>query len=104
MKKYKIGIYEKALPKNITWQERLSLAKACGFEFIEMSIDESNDRLSRLNWTKSERIALHQSIIQSGITIPSMCLSAHRRFPFGSKDKKFVKNPLKLWKKPLIFR
>lgn len=88
MKKYKIGIYEKALPKNITWQERLSLAKACGFEFIEMSIDESNDRLSRLNWTKSERIALHQSIIQSGITIPSMCLSAHRRFPFGSKDKK----------------
>lgn len=57
MKKHKIGIYEKALPKNITWQERLSLAKACGFEFIEMSIDESNDRLSRLNWTKSERTA-----------------------------------------------
>lgn len=43
MKKHKIGIYEKALPKNITWQERLSLAKACGFEFIEMSIDESNE-------------------------------------------------------------
>ncbi|AXP38695.1 TPA: L-ribulose-5-phosphate 3-epimerase [Haemophilus influenzae] len=101
MKKHKIGIYEKALPKNITWQERLSLAKACGFEFIEMSIDESDDRLSRLNWTKSERIALHQSIIQSGITIPSMCLSAHRRFPFGSKDKKIRQKSFEIMEKAI---
>ena len=43
MKKYKkIGIYEKALLKNITWQERfISTHKSMGFEFIEMSIDEA---------------------------------------------------------------
>ncbi|PRJ63451.1 L-ribulose-5-phosphate 3-epimerase, partial [Haemophilus influenzae] len=67
----------------------------------DRSIDESNDRLSRLNWTKSERIALHQSIIQSGITIPSMCLSAHRRFPFGSKDKKIRQKSFEIMEKAI---
>src|SRR5699024_12544582 len=26
------------------------------------------------------------AMIQTGVAIPSMCLSAHRRFPFGSRD------------------
>lgn len=86
MRKHKLGIYEKALPKDISWQDRLSIAKACGFDFVEMSVDETNERLSRLDWSKTQRIELVQSIINSGITIPSMCLSGHRRFPFGSRD------------------
>ncbi|HHT7856786.1 L-ribulose-5-phosphate 3-epimerase [Pasteurella multocida] len=87
MRKHKIGIYEKALPKNISWQDRLSIAKACGFDFVEISIDETDERLARLDWTKKERIKLAKAIISTGITIPSMCLSAHRRFPFGSRDE-----------------
>ncbi|MEE6030509.1 xylulose 5-phosphate 3-epimerase, partial [Avibacterium paragallinarum] len=49
MRKHKLGIYEKALPKNLSWQDRLSIAKACGFDFVEMSIDETDERLSRLD-------------------------------------------------------
>ncbi|MFD1806671.1 L-ribulose-5-phosphate 3-epimerase [Pasteurella oralis] len=87
MRKHKIGIYEKALPKNLSWQDRLSTAKACGFDFVEISIDETDERLARLDWTKAERIELVTAIISTGITIPSMCLSGHRRFPFGSRDE-----------------
>ncbi|MCW9717164.1 L-ribulose-5-phosphate 3-epimerase [Avibacterium sp. 21-599] len=87
MRKHKLGIYEKALPKNISWQDRLSIAKACGFDFVEISIDETDERLSRLDWSKAQRLELVQAIINTGITIPSMCLSAHRRFPFGSHDE-----------------
>ncbi|MGC6248500.1 L-ribulose-5-phosphate 3-epimerase [Bisgaard Taxon 45] len=86
MRKHKIGIYEKALPKHISWQDRLSIAKACGFDFVEISIDETDERLARLDWTQKERIQLVKAIISTGTTIPSMCLSAHRRFPFGSRD------------------
>ncbi|MDP9500064.1 L-ribulose-5-phosphate 3-epimerase [Bisgaard Taxon 45] len=86
MRKHKIGIYEKALPKHISWQDRLSIAKACGFDFVEISIDETDERLARLDWTQKERIKLVKAIISTGTTIPSMCLSAHRRFPFGSRD------------------
>ncbi|MFY1027507.1 xylulose 5-phosphate 3-epimerase [Actinobacillus seminis] len=88
MRKHKLGIYEKALPKNISWQDRLSIAKVCGFDFVEISIDETDERLARLDWTKEERIELVKAIITTGVTIPSMCLSGHRRFPFGSRDEK----------------
>ncbi|WP_288474238.1 L-ribulose-5-phosphate 3-epimerase [uncultured Pantoea sp.] len=81
-----LGIYEKALPANLTWPERLALAKACGFDFVEMSVDETDARLARLNWSKEQRLSLVNAMIETGVTIPSMCLSGHRRFPFGSHD------------------
>ncbi|WP_443090213.1 L-ribulose-5-phosphate 3-epimerase [Basfia succiniciproducens] len=87
MRKHKLGIYEKALPKGISWQDRLSIAKACGFDFVEISIDETDERLARLDWTLEQRIELVSAIIKTGVTIPSMCLSGHRRFPFGSHDE-----------------
>ena len=64
VRKHKLGIYEKALPKNISWQDRLSIAKACGFDFVEISIDESDERLARLDWLKKERIKLVKAIIK----------------------------------------
>ena len=45
-----LGIYEKALPVDVSWQERLTIAKDLGFDFVEMSIDESDARLARLDW------------------------------------------------------
>jgi L-ribulose-5-phosphate 3-epimerase len=81
-----IGIYEKALPAALSWPERLQLARECGFDFVEMSIDESDVRLSRLDWDQAERRRLVQAVMDSGVRIPTMCLSGHRRFPFGSHD------------------
>ena len=86
MRKHPLGIYEKALPPNLNWSERLALAKACGFDFVEISIDESDERLQRLDWSQTERREVAMAILDSGIRIPTMCLSGHRRFPFGSRD------------------
>ncbi|TNH08590.1 L-ribulose-5-phosphate 3-epimerase [Testudinibacter sp. TR-2022] len=88
MRKHKLGIYEKALPKQLSWQDRLSIAKACGFDFVEISIDETDERLARLDWSKAQRLEIVKAVLETGITIPSMCLSGHRRFPFGSHDQK----------------
>ena len=81
-----LGIYEKALPKNISWKERLILAKKLGFDFLEMSIDETDERLERLEWTQIERQEITAAIYETGIKIYSICLSGHRRYPFGSSD------------------
>lgn len=81
-----IGIYEKALPKNITWPERLELAAELGFDFIEMSIDETDERLERLNMSDEEIQHIRESCEKNKIRINSICLSGHRRFPFGSSD------------------
>ncbi|HGF7276473.1 TPA: L-ribulose-5-phosphate 3-epimerase [Enterococcus faecium] len=81
-----IGIYEKALPKDISWKERFRLVKELGFDFIEMSIDETDERLARLDWTEEEIAQLREEMFASGVRINSICLSGHRRFPFGSED------------------
>lgn len=90
MRSHPLGIYEKALPAGLSWSERLALAKACGFDFVEMSVDETDHRLSRLDWSIEERLALVRATLETGISVPSMCLSGHRRFPFGSHDPAVV--------------
>lgn len=81
-----LGIYEKALPRGIGWRERLVAAREAGYDFVEMSIDESDERLARLDWSRSARLDFHRAVREEGVPVPSMCLSAHRRCPFGSAD------------------
>lgn len=50
-----LGIYEKALPAGEDWLTRLQLAGELGFDFVEMSIDESDSRQARLDWSSAWR-------------------------------------------------
>lgn len=97
-----MGIYEKALPKGITWAERFRLTKELGFDFIEMSIDETDERLARLDWTEEETAQLREAMFQSGVRINSICLSGHRRFPFGSKEPEKREIARKILEKAIV--
>ncbi len=79
-----IGIYEKAFPAEYSWEQILASAKQAGYDFVEMSIDESSERLGRLNWSRSERAALRQAIFNSEVPVWGIGISAHRKFPLGS--------------------
>lgn len=81
-----LGLYEKALPAEWPWERRLSAARELGFDYMEISIDETDERMARLRWNKAERKALRDLTDRLDMPIRSMCLSAHRRFPFGSAD------------------
>jgi L-ribulose-5-phosphate 3-epimerase len=86
MYKMPIGLYEKALPPELSWEERLAAAGMAGYEFVEISIDESDERLSRLDWSTSQRTALRRAIEDTGIRVMTMCLSGHRKYPLGSHE------------------
>lgn len=94
-----IGIYEKATPKQFTWLERLQYAKELGFDFVEMSVDESDARLARLDWTKEERLAVVKAIYETGVRIPTICFSGHRRYPLGSNNPELEAKSLEIMKK-----
>lgn len=83
---YLLGMYEKATPSDLTWEERLAVAGVSGFDFVEMSIDESDARLERLAWDAAERRALVELMGSTGVPIRSICLSAHRKYPLGARD------------------
>ena len=55
MKPYTLGLYEKAMPKELEWEEKLVEAKQAGFDFLEVSIDETDEKLERLNMDSSSR-------------------------------------------------
>ncbi|WP_210472065.1 L-ribulose-5-phosphate 3-epimerase [Vibrio crassostreae] len=84
--RHRVGLYEKALPNELSWEDKLSTTKELGFDFLEISVDESDERRSRLDWNDEEVYALRRLCEKHGIPLQSMCLSAHRKFPFGSAD------------------
>ena len=79
------GIYEKALPGG-SWSTMLEDAGRGGFDFVEMSIDESDERIARLSWPRETRRDLARESSRQGIPIFSICLSGHRRFGLGSAN------------------
>ncbi len=81
-----LGLYEKALDPVCTWKESLEKTKVLGFDYMEISIDENDERIDRLYWPADKVEALRRTSYETGVALMSMCLSAHRRFPFGSAD------------------
>jgi hexulose-6-phosphate isomerase len=82
----RFGLYEKALPAPLGWPQRFAATRELGYDFLEMSIDETDARLARLDWTRDERRTFRSLVEDYEVAVPSICLSAHRRFPFGSAD------------------
>lgn len=98
-----LGIYEKALPLDIDWHNRLDLAREVGFDFVELSCDESPQRQARLDWNKSQRRNLREASDNSGIPLLSMCLSAHRSLALGSANPPTRQAGLDLLQKAIDF-
>lgn len=96
MKNYTLGLYEKAMPANLTWREKLSAARNAGFDFVEISIDETEDKLARLVMGKKERLNLIHAMYEEEIPIRTMCLSGHRKYPLGSHDDKVSRKGMEI--------
>ena len=86
MKMYEIGLYEKAMPGDLSWREKLLTAKELGYDFVELSVDETDAKLARLDMTREERLEILQIMNEVGVSFRSMCLSGHRKYPLGSAD------------------
>lgn len=100
-KQYLLGMYEKAVPNDITWEERLTVARESGFDYVEISVDETDAKLARLDWTADERRELVRLQQECGLPIRSMCLSGHRKYPFGATDPAVRERSMQIMEKAL---
>ena len=103
MKDYSLGLYEKAMPSGMSFKEMLHMTARCGFDRMEISVDESDGRLSRLDWTQNQINELGILSNDLGVPIKTMCLSGHRRFPFGSHNPKIRERSMDIMKKAVDF-
>jgi len=99
MKPYRLGLYEKAMPGNLRFSEKLMETRRGGFDYLELSIDETDEKLARLDWTAAEINSLRSAVGDSGIPVLSICLSGHRRFPLGDEDSVRRKRSLEIMEK-----
>jgi len=102
-KAYFLSMYEKAVPDDLPFKEKLRLCKEMGFDGMEISIDASDWRLARLDYTKEERDSLKRDIEETNCPIYSMCLSGHRKYPMGSLNKDTENRALDIMRKAIDF-
>lgn len=101
MEHYALGLYEKAMPGTLTMEEKLVCARECGFDYVELSVDETEEKLARLDWTRAERLALVQQMYRAQLPLRSMCLSGHRKYPLGAKDPAVRRQGLAIMEKAI---
>ena len=101
-KAYTLGLYEKSMPSWLGWKEKLEAAKAAGYDFVEISIDETEEKLSRLSMSQAERLELISMMKIVGLPIRTMCLSGHRKYPLGSHDPEIREKGMDIMKKAIM--
>ena len=95
-KEYYLGLYEKSMPNTLSWMEKLQTVKESGFDYMEMSIDETDDKLARLDQPVDE---IKEAMEKTGVPIKSICLSGHRKYPLGSHDPKIRERAIEIMEK-----
>lgn len=98
----RIGVYEKAIPEEYSLREMLAFAKEAGYDYFEISIDRTPQRIDRLY--SPEYIAqAAQAIRETGIPIGAVCLSALGTYTLGSPDAETEAKALDIFSHALAF-
>ena len=84
----KLGIYEKAIPLQLSWIEKMNTAKAAGFDFIELSVDGLEPRIHRLDWDDAQINEIRRASEITGVPLLTMALTANRYFPLGDPARR----------------
>lgn len=100
-KAYTLGLYEKSMPADLSWKEKLEAAGEAGFDFVEISIDETDDKLKRLDWTSADRMELINTMKAAEVPVRTMCLSGHRKYPLGSRDEQIRSRGMEIMEKAI---
>lgn len=85
-RKYLLGMYEKSMPMTLSWEEKLNACRAAGFDWVEISIDETDEKIARLD-DRAQIEEIKAAIRKTGVPIYTMCFSAQRKYSLGSLGK-----------------
>lgn len=87
MKPYQIGLYEKAIRDSYSWKEKLEVAKACNYDYLEICIDASEAKINRIYMSMEERAEIVKIAFEVGLPIRSMSVSALTKYALGDPDE-----------------
>ena len=65
-REYRLGLYEKSMPNFLSLEEKLKMVQETGFDYLEMSIDETDEKLARLDQPADE---IKEAVRKTGVAI-----------------------------------
>ncbi len=98
-----LALYEKAIPAGFSFEEMFAITHECGFDRFEISIDETDTRLARLEMSPKAQNDLGELSRRMNTPIRTMCLSGHRKYPMGSMDPKIRERSMDIMFKAVDF-
>lgn len=101
MMDYRLGLYEKSMPGTLTLKEKLCATRRAGFDYMELSVDETEEKLSRLDWDAGQMDEVSRAVHDMGVAIHSICLSGHRKYPLGHPDPEVRCRSLEIMEKAM---
>ena len=101
MKAYEIGLYEKAVRNSLGWKEKLVCARECGYDYLEMCIDASEERIQRVYMSTSERFELLKTMNEATLPIRSMSVSALTKYALGDPDSEIRNRGVEIMEKSI---
>lgn len=101
MKAYLLGLYEKAMPAWLSWREKLKAAGEAGYDYVEISIDETEEKIGRLDMTKEERLDLVSAMYETDMPIRTMCVSALTKYTLGNDDPEYCARGMEILEKSI---
>lgn len=84
-KAYALGLYEKAMPDG-SWPEKLRTAKDAGYDFVEMSIDATEKKISRVYSSQEVRRSLAALCRDMEMPVGTLNDSALTKYSLGNPD------------------
>ncbi len=97
-----LGLYEKAMCFSLSWEEKLNLARESGYDYMEINIDATSERLARLDDPECAW-ELAQACHKTGVPVYTFAFTANRAFPLGSEDEQTRGQGIQLLKKAVFF-
>ena len=82
---YTLGLYEKAMPE-VSWPEKLCIAREAGYDFVEISIDATEEKIARTKWSRAQRRELLETTFEQELPIRTLNASALTKFALGDPD------------------
>ena len=99
---YTIGVYEKAFPESLSIPEMLRHAADAGYDFFELSIDRTEQRISRV-YDPGFIAELKTAAAEGGVPICSMGLSAIGTYTLGSPDPETAERGMDIFRHAVDF-
>ena len=99
---YQIGAYEKAFPDGTTVNTMLRLARDSGYDFLELSIDRTEQRIARL-YDPAFQVEALRAVDSAGIAVGSVCVSALGTYTLGHPDPTIEARAVDIFKRAVLF-